>query len=236
MDVFSEFKFADDGTHKGALLSAIRPTDKGQSWSQVVRVAAMPVFSVVDLETGKSLVNSSSCCPNPAVAMDPQNGNLYVVWEDNGFSGGQYSSIAFSMSTDGGFTWSAPIPVNKTPANIPVSNRQTFIPAVAVAADGNIGVTYYDFRFNDASPGMLTDYWLVHCHPSATTPANNPASWGGEIRLTAQSFDIEKVAPGEHYFIGDYEGLATSGSDFLPVWSQPLDNDFNSVFFRRVGP
>ena len=83
---------------------------------------------------------------------------------------------------------------------------------------------------------MLTDYWLVHCHPSATTAPSNSASWGSEVRLTSQSFDIEKVTPGEHYFIGDYEGLAAVGNDFLPVWSQPHDNDFNSIFFRRVGP
>lgn len=237
VDVFTEFKFADDGTHKGALLSVIRSTDKGQSWSGPVRAATIPVFAVTDPETGTLIGTSTSyCCPNPAVALDPNNGNLYVVWEDTLFSGGAHGSIAFSMSADGGLTWSAPIQVNKTPANIPPANQQAFIPAVAVAADGTIGVTYYDLRFNDANPGLPTDYWMVHCHPSATKPATNPANWAGEVRLTTQSFDIETVAPGDRYFIGDYQGLATVGNDFLPAWSQPHDNDFNSIFFRRVGP
>jgi len=237
VDIFTEFKFSDDGTHKGALLSVIRSTDKGQSWSQPIRAAAIPVFSVIDPETGVAVVNSSSCCPNPANTTDPNNGNLYVVWEDTRFGNGQYSSIAFAMSSDGGFTWSDPIQVNKTPANIPLANRQAFIPGIAVASDGTIGVSYYDFRFNDASVGMPTDYWLVHCHPSVTTPATNPASWGNEVRLTDTSFDIEKApTPGGAYFIGDYEGLATVGTDFLASWSQPHDTDLDSIFFRRVGP
>jgi hypothetical protein len=233
---FSENKFPDGGTHKGAVASVIRSTDKGLTWSAPIAIASIPVFSVVDPETGKSVVNSSSSFPNFGAAVDPNNGNLYAAWEDTGFSNGQYSSIAFSMSSDGGFSWSAPIPVNRTPGNIAVANWQAFIPAVAVAADGTIGVTYYDFRFNDARPGMLTDYWLVHCHPSAKTPANNAASWTSEVRLTGQSFDIERVAPGDVYFIGDYQGLASVGSEFLPVWSQPHDNDFNSIYFRRAGP
>ena len=110
---------------------------------------------------------------------------------------------------------------------------------MAVAADRTIGVAYYDFRFNDGAPGSLTDYWLVHCYPSATTPATNPANWGGEIRLTDASFDIETAPPsgsGGAYFIGDYQGLATVGTDFLAAWSQPVGTDHDSIFFRRVGP
>ena len=38
------------------------------------------------------------------------------------------------------------------------------------------------------------------------------------------------------YFVGDYEGLTTVGRDFVAAWSQPHDNDLDSVFVRRVGP
>src|SRR5262249_38013584 len=82
------------------------------------------------------------------------------------------------------------------------------------------------------------DYWLVRCHPSATAPATNPANWGGEVRLTDTSFDLEKAQPGfdkgSPYFVGDYEGLTTVGNDFLAAWGQPHDTDLDSVFFRRA--
>src|SRR5438046_5801391 len=108
------------------------------------------------------------------------------------------------MSSDGGMTWSDPIRVNQTPVTIPPSNRQAFLPSVAVLADGTIGVSYYDFRFNDASPGLPTDYWLVQCHPSATVSATNPVNWGNEVRLTDSSFNLESVFlfPDE-LFLGD---------------------------------
>jgi len=237
---FSANKFPDGGTHNGAVLFVIRSTDKGLTWSPPIPIRSVPVFSVVDPENGIPVVNSSSSFPNYGAAVDPNNGNLYAAWEDTGFNNGQYPAIAFSMSADGGFTWSAPIQVNQTPGNIPPANRQAFIPAVAVAADGTIGVTYYDFRFNDPSPGMLTDYWLVHCHPSATSPPTDPKNWGNETRLTQTSFDLEiqtrLSTMFTSYFIGDYQSLATVGSNFLPVWSQPHDSDLNSIFFRQVGP
>ena len=55
------------------------------------------------------------------------------------------------MSTDGGFTWSTPIQVNQTPNTVPPIDRQAWNPTVAVAADGTVAVTYYDFRNNTAA-------------------------------------------------------------------------------------
>ncbi len=142
------------------------------------------------------------------------------------------------MSANGGLTWSVPIRVNRTPLDIPPANRQAFFPSIAVAADGTIGVSYYDFRFNDANPGLPTDRWLVLCHPSSATPATNPANWGSEVRLTDSSFNMEAVvAKGkDRFFIGDYFGLATVGNDFVSVFIQPDHDNVTSTFFRRVKP
>ena len=50
----------------------------------------------------------------------------------------QYDSIAFSQSTNGGATWSAPIQVNLTPNSEPINDRQAFTPSVDVGADGTV--------------------------------------------------------------------------------------------------
>src|SRR5438552_16084085 len=110
------------------------------------------------------------------------------------------------MSIDGGATWSTPIKVSQTPTITNRLNQQAFLPAIHVAADGTIAVTYDDFRNNTPAPGAPTDYWIVVCRPAATTPCTDPSNWRNEQRLTNPSFDIEQapVARGPvGFFIGD---------------------------------
>src|SRR5262249_48818561 len=177
----------------------------------------------------------------PDYAVDPISGNLYAVWQDARFSNFQYSSIAFSMSTDGGFTWSTPIRINQTPDNIPVGDRQAFIPSVAVAAAGTVAVKYHDFRNNTSAPGLLTDYWIVHAH--ANTDLTNPANWASENRLTRSSFDVTQALNfgADGFFVGDYMGLSAAGNDFAALWAMPHNNadgsiDNDSIFFREAIP
>src|SRR5262245_49686162 len=237
--VFIEVFFhnANGGDQKEAILATMRSADRGQTWSIPMTGPRIPIFQATDPDTGAPYVNQNYYPPAIcAMAVDPRTGNLYVAFEDTHFSGGQYADIAFTMSTDRGSSWSPPIPVNRAPMNIPAANRQAFIPAVAVAADGTIGVTYYDFRFNDWRPGLPTDYWLVQCHPSPSVSPANPANWGNEIRVTSRSFDMEKAwAPFLSYFVGDYEGLTAVGNDFVTVFGQVDQDNVTSVFFRRIG-
>jgi len=130
---------------------------------------------------------------------------------------------------------STPIRINQTPLGIPPSNRQCFIPALAVAADGTIGVTHYDFRFNGTGPGLPTDYWLARCQPSLTRPATNPANWGNEVRLTDRLVqhgglrnDLRSILS-RRYF-----GLATVGNDFVSAFTLVDQDNVTSIFFRRI--
>jgi hypothetical protein len=219
-------------------LRMMRSADRGLTWSAPIPVlATSPVYTkdgsmlVIDPETSQFVGDST----NPSFAMDRRNGNLYMVWEDGRFSSFQYPDIAFSMSADGGVTWSSPIRVNQTPLNIPVLNRQSFLPTIAVADDGTIGVSHYDFRFNDPSPGVPTDYWLVRCQPSLTRPATDPANWGNEIRLTDTSFNLESCGTiGANFRPGEYFGLAPAGSDFISAFTQVDQNNVTATFCRRI--
>jgi hypothetical protein len=194
--------------------SLVRSTDQGLTWSRVIDISTDKALGARDPDTGRPIRAEGGI---PEIAVDPDNGNLYVVWQDSRFSG--VDEIAFSMSTDGGFTWTAPIKINQTPRSDTAANQQAFVPHIRVAADGMVGVTYYDFRNNDANPGVPTDYWIVHCHSDCPDAAN----WGDEARLSTTSFDIEQAPAARGpfgFFLGEYEGLANIGNSFVPVFIQ----------------
>jgi hypothetical protein len=89
---------------------------------------------------------------------------------------------------------------------------------------------------------LPTDYWVVFGKPATPTALTDPANWGNELRLTDQSFDLEKAlflgdgdtVPG--LFLGDYEGLKAVGNDFAAAFCVAgiLPSDPKSVFFRRI--
>ncbi len=239
VDLYEFYAQQPNGPITQTSLQLVRSVDQGQTWSTPVNAATMtPLYDpagntlVVDPETGQAVRDPT----NPSFGVDGRNGNLYAVWEDGRFSNFRYNDIAFSMSADGGFSWSAPIRVNQTPLNIPTANRQAFVPSVAVAANGTIGVSYYDFRFNEPTPGLPTDRWLVQCHPGPNSTASDPACWTSEARLTNSSFDMEDVVPNLFggFFLGEYFGLANVRNDFVATLTQPDGDNVTSVFFART--
>jgi hypothetical protein len=158
------------------------------------------------------------------VAVDPASGRLYAVWQDARFGGGQFDSIAFSQSLDGGLSWSAPIKVNQTPTNLPAGNQQAFTASVHVSANGTVGVSYYDFRNNTPAPAILeTDDFLVHCHPTTPTACATASNWGDEVRVTTSSFNMRRAPDAGGFFTGDYEGLDNIGTAFTSFFSQPTE-------------
>jgi hypothetical protein len=227
-------------------LKVMSSTNHGQTWSVPVQIAAMKGIAVFDPDNGTFVTSNAVpgegiSVPIFDVAVDAHNGNLYTVWEDARFNGGQYNRIAFSESTDGGRTWSDPVPINQTPTAIPVGDRSAFIPSIAVAADGTVAVSYYDFRFNDANPGLPTDYWAVLGTPAEGKELADPRAWGAEQRLTDHSSDMELSDTidghliGDVLFVGDYQGLSAVGNDFLALFGQAVSaDDPSSIFFRQI--
>ena len=255
LDFFTDFVNASDrADHFPRWLTLIRSTNRGQSWAKEERVNFEFPGSILAGRDGDSTIDVEAvACPDPAelpgcpirsgdfipdVAVDRDNGNLYAVWMDLRFDGGialvDHDNIAFTMSTDGGRSWSPAIKVNQTPTDEPNYDQQAFTPAVHVADDGTVTVTYYDFRNNTESIAALeTDYFAVHCHASCA----DPASWeDNEERITDASFDIRKAPYARGYFLGDYMGLASAGNDFVSVFGQAFAQNDSNQYFSRLTP
>jgi len=180
-----------------------RSTDKGLNWSAPTIIERSLTVYVTDPKNGRPVRTGAII---PGIAADPVSGKLYVVWQDSRFSSGLRDAIALSTSIDGGRTWSTPIRLSQSP------DVAAFTPAVAVSASGRVAVTYYDFRpDNPGNPNsLLTSHWLV-------TSEDGGANW--EETAVAEGFDMRTAPVADGYFVGDYEGLASDGSSFIPFFS-----------------
>jgi hypothetical protein len=243
IDFFTEIlnvRNDDGGAQPSARLSFKSSPDKGETWlprgrpirtNDLMTLGIVPPFAPTVVTPDQQLpVRDASILFD--VAVDPMNGNLYTVWQDARFSGMQIEQVAFSMSSDGGFTWSAPIKVSQSPPSPDILEEQAFLPSVEVA-DGTVGVSYYDFR-NDDGTGELADHWLVTCNENCS----DPAGWeSNEMRLTDQAFDYTQAPlTGAGLFLGDYVGLAADGKDFVAFFPQTSPSDPASGYVRRVTP
>lgn len=224
------FRNDDGGAQFDLNLSLKRSPDAGETWlpaGRPIRFAEMAFAPIFDPDTGEFHRTADII---PDVAVDRNNGTLYTVWQDARFTG--QSQVAFTMSTDGGSTWTTPINISKTPDDPDnPRNAQAFIPAVHVADDGTVGVTYYDFRDNTEGGGTDTDLWLVHCDAGCGDDAGN---W--EENHVAGPFDSRQAPVARGFFLGDYVGLTADGDDFLSVATLTGGDGPTDEWFARITP
>jgi hypothetical protein len=220
-------------------IAVIRSTDHGQTWSRrATRVSQILDAYVFEPRFGYFVRGGDTI---PSIAVDPATGSIYVAWQDANVGYGP-TYIRMSVSRDEGLTWSSPTVVSRTPAS-----TSAFTPVVAVNGSGYVGVFYYDFRNYVGGSSPSTDAWLA-----AYSDDGSSLSFEVEQRLTTSTFDILQAPWAGGFFLGDYQGLATSGDSFLALfvattgsygsYSQSADNpnvyvstvNQTDVFFRRV--
>lgn len=224
--------------------SIFRSSNQGLTWEpRDTVVSDLFPAGAVDVELGVPVRDASQI---PDIAVNSETGELYMTWQDSRFNPDGRVGVVVARSSDGGDSWSAPVPVNQV-ADPAV---QAFLPSVSVNADGTVGVMFYDFRNDLAGDDPLdTDVHLALFDPDL--------SFQGEARVTPESFDLRQsvITGGRGYFPGDYVGLDTDGSDFvaaitvtnplgLPVeFPQVIpgglgvdDNNRQDIVFGRIAP
>jgi hypothetical protein len=153
------------------------------------------------------------------VAVDRDSEHLYAVWEQIFIANQTFPvQVAFSRSVDGGSTWSSPSRIDQAPPDPVFVLEQSFLPSVHVSDAGTVGVTYYNFENDMLDPSAAhTDYWFIACNPESDD-CTDGTSWANALRLTPEPFDYLPAIPEPAgLFLGDYMGLASSGSDFLSL-------------------
>jgi hypothetical protein len=212
-------------------IELLRSSDKGRTFERRPTLVS-PIFASF---SGTITPDQQEGVRDAAIlfdaAVDPRNGALYVVWQDIRFRG--VEEVAFSQSADGGRSWSAPVRINKTPADANRLRQQAFVPSIEVGPGGRLVVTYYDFRNDEGGARELADYWAVFCDPGAAD-CRNGGNWGDELRLTNRSFDMLDAPVARGHFLGDYMGLERAGDAVYPVFGIATGPNRTDLFTRRI--
>lgn len=123
-------------------------TDGGRTWTEV--------GPINDDNGGARQVN-------PSIAVNPSNGHIYVVWQDqrNG-----NNDIYFAMSKDGGRTWSRNVFVTDYPY---AKQQSQSAPAVVATPSGRIYIVWQDNRYDS---GDIFFTWGEECLDPDCAPAS----------------------------------------------------------------
>jgi hypothetical protein len=181
--------------------------DHGGTWSS--RQYVQRLFTTAETRTGPQDCLCGVIFPGdptkplrtgdiiPAVTIDPNSGQLYVVWQDGRPNNFRNDMLLASTSTAGGRTgtWSAPVLVN------PRGDKAAFTPGIAVDRKGRLGVIYYDFTPPlTSAKTLLTDTWFA--------ASSGPGLDFGPRQLIGGPYNSLALPFARGFFAGDYEGLA----------------------------
>jgi hypothetical protein len=217
---------ARNGTSDPHRIFAMRSTDGGATWSSSILVTEFPATDRrhstpwSDPETGEA-IDAPEWAISSAVA---PNGTVYITWR-HALSPAA-ADIRLAKSTDGGASWSPPTTIASTGAEM-------YLPVIAVAPDGTVGVTYYDDRRDVLGDGGYSnDLWFAHSDDRAATWRETHLGGPFDMRTA-----LLRRIPVRGLFVGDYHGLVPLPGGFGAAFAlaQPSARVGGSdVFFARL--
>jgi N-acetylneuraminic acid mutarotase len=170
-----------------------------------VLVGKLNQYATFSPECGRNTLKGQiRASTSPAMSIDMNSGAIYVTYASNP-QGPDQSDVFLARSEDGGKTWSSAVRVHDDQ-----SQSDQFFPAVAVAGDGTVGVTFYDRR-NDPNNLKIDVYLAVSTDGGKTFQPNK--------KLTEVSFSPEEpLALFRGCYMGDYNYMEADDTYFYTVW------------------
>lgn len=194
--------------------------------------------------TGVASAGGPNLQASPEAAVDPRNGNLYVVYgvgppstsADKPPPGPQ--KVFVTKSTDEGKTWSTPVKIDDPRA--PADRGDEFYPNVTVASNGRVDVAWYDFRNDSFGPRQLGNsyrgerYWDLYYSYSNDAGA----TWSENMRVTDPSVDGKQGATFNNSDTRGPIGMQSTADAAYLAWSDSRatrgQGDAEDVYFTRI--
>jgi hypothetical protein len=174
--------------------------DRGETWSaESVAAVYVPGVEPSHPATGRPFVLAGDIVQ---AAVSPATGQLVIAYADARRDPGGRVGVSLVWSADG-VRWSEPIPVSDS------GSHTAWLPAVAVAANGDIGVSYYQASFAPGMPGAPRAQVILH---------RFRAGDGGLEPIGRATLDETGLE-----WPGDYQGLVVVRTGFLAAFGRELD-------------
>jgi hypothetical protein len=183
--------------------------DKGATWSTQQFINTEQTVEVHDPQVPDNVARTGDIIPEPAI--DPNTGQLYLVWQDGRMNDFGEDDVLLSTSVGGGLTgtWTAPQKVD-----LP-EDRSGFTPGIKVNSMSQLGVDYYSLRHPDLGPDVwpVERYLRISSGPAVvSTPSAGQAPVASIDFNTptrdAGPFNMLMAPNAGGFFTGDYEGMA----------------------------
>jgi hypothetical protein len=205
-----------DNTQNTSILMR-KSTDQGQTFSDPVTVTGLKIHTYHgDLGLTNSAGQTFSTNSFPQAAVNPVTDDIYVVYDDQGHGSQDKADIYFTMSTDGGKTWSKSVRVNDDN-----TYNDQWQPAIAVTPDGShVGIFWYDRRLDPANN-------LINRFGEIASVSGHTVNFSPNFRITDVSFpptfaQDPRVSP---TYMSDYDMATADNKYFYTTWGDNRNGD-----------